>query len=150
MALKTWNEKEYQITGRKNIGSSPVGSFMESSGSLRLGDNRVGHLFVSEFGTGGSSNSKLQLCNDLQVDLHNRYVDFAEWSCRQLVWASAQVTSGRFHQDPSIPFCNDTKKGAEKAHRKKPSHYSAVDISSFLELDYSWALLRRTSHKIKN
>jgi hypothetical protein len=67
---------------------------MESSGSLRLGDNRVGHLFDffffsfwknwnrwlsdSELGTGGSSNSKLALCNDLQVDLHNRYVDFAE------------------------------------------------------------------------
>jgi hypothetical protein len=137
---------------------------MESWGSSRVGDNRVGHLFDSdfsffyslknwnrwlsdsEFGTSGSSNSKLPLCNDLQVDLHNRYVDFAEWSCRQLVLAPAQVTSGRFIRTPPFRLVMELKKGQKKAIGK-PLHYSAMDMSSFLKLDYSWALLKRLSKK---
>jgi hypothetical protein len=43
----------------------------------------------------------------------------------------------------------ELKKGQKRAIGK-PLHYSAMDISSFhLELDYSWALLRRTSEKTK-
>jgi hypothetical protein len=49
MALKTWNKKGYQITGQKTTGPLLVGSFMESWGSSRVGDNRVGHLFDSDF-----------------------------------------------------------------------------------------------------